>query len=354
MDIAGDYFLELRTALIKALSPDEMDAMLVAYFGRHLYEISTRNNYEADVDQVIFWADRTDQEAKLVGSAYEWNPSNRALQVLAQKFLLSSNTLSSVKLEKIVNDDKSFLDVNQWIERLAAIEGQICRVEIDGTAKGTGFLVGPDIVITNHHVVAKADPDASIAVRFDYKIIKDENDSYIQNAGTVVKAVDGWLLDSSPYSQVDLVKLEDKLGNPELDELDYALLQLSKKVGNLQVGKNPRLRRGWVNTKPDSWQADEGDLVFIFQHPKGEPMKLNFDTIDAYNDNRTRVRYKANTRKGSSGSPCFDRNWNLVALHHSGEKSDNEFTRYNEGIPLPAIRALLEEREKLHYLGQGH
>src|SRR5204863_1924748 len=78
--------------------------------------------------------------------------------------------------------------------------------------------------------------------------------------------------------------------------------------------------------------------LFIIQHPKGEPIKLNLDTnsiIGLVDDRRLRVRYATNSEPGSSGSPCFDQNWQLIALHHAG---DHEFApQYNEGIPIDAI-----------------
>ncbi len=54
------------------------------------------------------------------------------------------------------------------------------------------------------------------------------------------------------------------------------------------------------------------------------------------------MTYRTNTQLGSSGAPCFDMDWNLVALHHSGEA---EFSpTYNEGIPIAAVSALLRKR----------
>ncbi len=58
------------------------------------------------------------------------------------------------------------------------------------------------------------------------------------------------------------------------------------------------------------------------------------------NANQTRVRYRTNTETGSSGSPCFNSDWDLVALHHSG------IVKYNEGIPINCIVALLKQRKK--------
>jgi hypothetical protein len=61
------------------------------------------------------------------------------------------------------------------------------------------------------------------------------------------------------------------------------------------------------------------------------------------NGNGTRVRYTTTTQRGSSGSPCFSADWELIALHHAGDpnypiKGKGAF---NQGIPMSAIRGLL-------------
>jgi len=43
---------------------------------------------------------------------------------------------------------KPFLDVSRFRDRLALLEGQVCRIEVGGTALGTGFLVDTDRVLT--------------------------------------------------------------------------------------------------------------------------------------------------------------------------------------------------------------
>jgi hypothetical protein len=49
------------------------------------------------------------------------------------------------------------------------------------------------------------------------------------------------------------------------------------------------------------------------------------------------IKYRTNTKGGSSGSPCFTDRWQLVALHHATENSPRP--TYNEGIPFAAILA---------------
>jgi hypothetical protein len=49
----------------------------------------------------------------------------------------------------------------------------------------------------------------------------------------------------------------------------------------------------------------------------------------------------ANTEGGSSGSGCYDRNFNLIALHHLGA------SRHNQGIPFDPIRRYIEQHGQL-------
>ena len=51
-----------------------------------------------------------------------------------------------------------------------------------------------------------------------------------------------------------------------------------------------------------------------------------------------RVAYTANTAPGASGSPVFNENWDLVAIHHHGEKNVN-----NHGVPMKAVLKHLKD-----------
>ena len=64
------------------------------------------------------------------------------------------------------------------------------------------------------------------------------------------------------------------------------------------------------------------------------------------NGNRTRVRYRVNTEGGSSGSPVFDVNWNLLAIHHWGDPDARpmKLARWNQGVPIDSIRPLIAKR----------
>ncbi len=227
------------------------------------------------------------------------------------------------------------LDVNIWLNRLAQIERQVCRIEINGNAAGTGFLVGPDAVLTNWHVVAAtktANTLGQLACRFDYLRL----DNNTRQPGLAVALHTDGCISSRPYSPAELTATPGD-PPPTANQLDYALLRLAEAVG---IPDN----RNWI-TLPDKTVAlEKGAPLLIVQHPDGAPMKLAMDTnsIIDYNANKTRLRYATNTEAGSSGSPCFSMDWELLALHHFGDPAWNTSPLYNQGIPIDLIRTQID------------
>src|SRR5262249_28219882 len=118
--------------------------------------------------------------------------------------------------------------------------------------------------------------------------------------------------------------------------------------------------RGWVRV-PDGAVTFKSPMgVLIAQHPGGQPLKLAIDT-DGINQNnrhwlngaRNRIRYATNTLGGSSGSPVFDLEWNLLALHHYGDPDSpmNGPGAYNQGVPIHLIRARIALHQMNQFLG---
>src|SRR5689334_21668531 len=142
---------------------------------------------------------------------------------------------------------------------------------------------------------------------------------------------------------------EPKQGVPQPDHLDYALLRVDGAPGTEPIGGTAEpgaLARKWIELPTQPYDFHPNTALFIVQHPQGDPLQLALDTdaLIGVNANRTRVRYRTNTLPGSSGSPCFNSNWELVALHHGGDP-DHKPT-YNQGIPIHTILKTLS--------GHGH
>ena len=335
-------------------NPPQLDMMLGQGMTLSVWNyVPWGTEYDVAVYNLIQNLQANGKTADLLVAARLAKPDNVKLYQFAQEFGLTSLPKEPDFFEKIVKPKLAFLDFQVFLKNLAEVEGRVARVGVEtdaGTEYGTGFLVGPDALLTNYHVVKAAvdsknagDANAgrAVSVLFDYKVMANNMKVF---PGTTYKLVDeaAWLIDHSPYSAVD-GKPDPKPGDPDPSELDYALLRLAAHAAEDPIGGAPfagpgGTKRGFVSVGDGGRDADfaAGRPLFIVQHPKGEALKLAPDTegMIGPNANKTRVRYKNNTLGGSSGSPCFNVDFQLVALHHSGDPRTKGSPEYNEGIPL--------------------
>ncbi len=220
-----------------------------------------------------------------------------------------------VALQGLLRKPAERLDVG-FLTRAIERSSGVCRIErSSGEALGTGFLVSSDLVLTNYHVLAMepgADPNAmagDAVLRFGCVTAGEGKEAEgqtfrLDDAGPVVRL--------SP-----------------VEELDFALLRAEAGI------------RGAADLRPIEFTGKgvlaKGMGLNILQHPAGGPMEMGFSSngiTDIYDDIH-RVQYVTSAAGGSSGSPCFDDAWDLVALHHA-ERS-KAFGAVREGIPMAAI-----------------
>jgi V8-like Glu-specific endopeptidase len=241
-------------------------------------------------------------------------------------------------LQRNVRPHLTKVDLRVWVERLLQIERRVCRIEIGDNAAGTGFLVGPDTVLTNWHVVETlktAGELGKIGCRFDYLRLANG----ARQQGVRISLHEQGLIDSSPYSNAEKAAQADgTAATPE--ELDYALLRLAQPAGTQQAEGG---ERGWIPLPEQTPELAPGAPILIVQHPDGAPMKIAMDTSAVISVKETRIRYATNTDPGSSGSPCFTMDWDLVALHHYGDPSWKE-PKFNQGVPIAMIRKRIASR----------
>lgn len=375
MRIGNQQYNEFFEILSEAYNLARFDLMLRRWLGVDREAIALGGDRDEIFMRVLDSFQQRENTTDLVIAARLGNPDNWTLLGFAQRLGLAPQTVvrdsgilkptSDQKLlERKIKDANSSLDPVRWRKQLYEVEGRVCRVEITGGVKksyGTGFLVNKDVVITNYHVVedviAKSIDPKNILLRFDYKVLADGTTI---NSGRICRlaAGDEWLIDDSQYSPLDEMTDPPQGEFPDPKHLDYALLRL-----NEDIGKQPVSEAAPPDAPPRGWvQLSEGDYPFppdtalnIVQHPEAEPLKMVLDTdaVIGVNANRTRVRYRTNTEQGSSGSPCFNMDWELVALHHSGDPNYEELHKpeYNQGIPTAAIYRLLKSRGKEPNLG---
>lgn len=189
---------------------------------------------------------------------------------------------------------------------------------------GTGFMISPDLILTNHHVVPNPDLLNSALFRFKY----EEN------------------FKGEARKPIEYQAKADGIFHTN-ETLDYSIIQLEREPGN-EWGWIPLL---CVNIRKD-------DRVNIIQHPNGRPKHISLqNNFVEYADDNV-VQYVTSTQPGSSGSPVFNDEWALVAIHHAGGNIREPRTqrRYfrNEGILISnIINSLPSELRKLINMPQS-
>ena len=366
MRLTGPEFTELEDALRDAyVDYDDLGVML-RRAGWRIEDITSPAPLPAVVSAVIADAEARDSVHELVSAARASKPENvKLLRVAAaiglepggvpREEIREDEALARVSdhFERMVDPNRGIADLGSFAARLQELLQQVCAVEL-GDGAGTGFLIGPETILTNYHVVEKAikkrfDP-AQVRVRFDFRRLRDR---LTTNAGTVYELADDWLVHAEPYSPVD-AKPYDEGRVPAENELDYAVLRTRVKVG-LESPTGPvEVPRGSDYSRVDHLRLPDRFVLDGRSAPLSRPHLIR----------RRRRRCRARQLEQNSGAlphehdagvlriPVLSRKLDLVALHHAGEPGGPDFglpchkqvtqAAYNEGIPIDGIQRSID------------
>ena len=223
-------------------------------------------------------------------------------------------------LERIINSND--LVGVRYLESGSVAARAVGRVQIDDSpghleGYGTGSMVSPRLLLTNHHVLPSAEFAAASSIEFNFQLGMDGNE----------------LAPTSFPFDPDAFFLND-------EDLDFALVAVRAEPSALaQFGWNPLIEA--------EGKVIIGESVTIVQHPGGGMKQI------ALRDNRLIdvlpdfLHYEADTEPGSSGSPVFNDQWEIVALHHAsvpaGAEDPSGFV--NEGIRVSKVLAFIHESQ---------
>ncbi|MBY5482244.1 trypsin-like peptidase domain-containing protein [Rhizobium leguminosarum] len=178
------------------------------------------------------------------------------------------------------------LTLNKMVELAPAI----CLLRVEnalGSFFGTGFRIGGDQVLTNHHVLfPKGEKATRVQADFGFDIDASGASLGVISLGGVANSIVG-----------------------EKDD-DWAVVSVQD------------MNDGWPVLSLDDLQTPAiGDAAFILQHPGGQQRRLGFvrNTISEVADGT--IKYITDTQPGSSGAPVLDHAGRLVGLHHAGGRS---------------------------------
>ncbi len=201
-------------------------------------------------------------------------------------------------LERILNKN-NLMSIN-YLERGLRVARSVARIRIRSAQGrtlgfGTGFMVSPRLLMTNNHVLTSRNDAAFSHCEFNF-----QDDLTGRPVPTSIFELDPDLFfETNAALDFTLVAVKDRAraGSGDVSELQFF---------------------GWNRLIEEEGKAILGEFLNIIQHPNGEPKQLALrenefiDLLDNF------LHYKTDTAPGSSGSPVFNDQWEIVGLHHSG------------------------------------
>jgi endonuclease G, mitochondrial len=269
--------------------------------------------------------------------AYRIEPRERKLQHLeAMKAAIPRDADDETvdrALERIIGEND--LLNSSWFGQGRRAARAVALIST-GWGDATGFMISPELIMTNWHVLNDAAhaADPSVKVLYGYQ----NNDDGVRDRLGEVELP----LDPDTFFAAD-------------ERLDYAIVA----VGATPDGAPLDQTFGHLPLNGAPSKAIAGSALNIIQHPGGQLKKIairnNIATVVKADD---LIVYLTDTNPGSSGSPVLNDNWQVVALHHSSQDATDaagnridingnpvtdrtpEYLRYwvaNEGIRISSI-----------------
>ncbi len=205
---------------------------------------------------------------------------------------------TDTELERIIGDTNDLVD-EFYLERALVAARPVCRVIVrDRSARelgyATGFLVSPQLVLTNWHVFRTIEEASNGLAEFNYKF--DVRGRPVPSALFRIRPERFYLADRA---------------------LDFALVAVEPRS---EDGATALGTFGFHRLVGDPHKIRAGEWITIIQHPGGRRRQFAIRENQLIEkENPDFLWYASDTAQGSSGAPAFNDSFQIVALHHSGK-----------------------------------
>lgn len=286
-----------------------------------------------------------------------------ALLTVGLREIQAGRRLDSPALQALLNDYEPFFNSASFQRMLPRVSGVVCAVAVKHKLRGTGFLIGPDLVMTNYHVIDEClrengsedtfDRDmkgSDLEFVFDYEQEPPPklSDSRAGRSGgvVVVRAAEDWFVHARRTREGDgTIKAVPDVGVRH----DYAVVRLERDIGNRTSRVGGGWIRGWLPLPKEPCDFLGKKRVVVFQHPGGMAQQLDVGYFVQLDASSTRAWYRVNSANGSSGGAAVDANGELLALHNAsvdsppGPPAATPEDRVNQGVRIDTIAADLRD-----------
>jgi endonuclease G len=201
---------------------------------------------------------------------------------------------AKVAFERIIGGDE--LQPVNYLEIGALAARPVCRIDMMDAAGrhygwATGFLIAPQLLLTNHHVLPSPALTARSVAEFDVEL----------DVLGEAKASHRFRLDPARFFYTS-------------DRLDFSVVAVAPAA---EDGK--RLADyDFLPLIGTPGKAIEGEWLTIIQHPAGKQKQVCVRENRLLKCDAEVLWYSTDTLGGSSGAPVYNNEWQVVALHHAG------------------------------------
>jgi len=201
----------------------------------------------------------------------------------------------------------------------------VARLLVNGSGACTGWLVGRNLLLTNHHCIASL----SDVQNTDFEFMAEENVCSSSRDGS-------WFSHRSTAIHDGVALVAKDSAN------DFALIRMESNLGDTY---------GYFEL--DNREPDVGEAIYIPQHPGGRPKEIAiYDSNESGGSCKVKqfhrggctgsahaVRYSCDTEGGTSGSPVVSDSTNkVIALHNCGGACNG-----NMGVPVTDFYSQISE-----------
>jgi V8-like Glu-specific endopeptidase len=269
------------------------------------FNVLDHANHRSKVDDVVAYALQENPDDDSLKRARDRRPPPLLRGPEATQW---NGPLVASQLEKLMGARSTLVPIT-YLEIGLLRSRSVARVKRADGSSGTGFVTTGNKLITNNHVLPSAEVARSSILQFNYQQMADGSNA----------ALDEMRLLPDSFFRTS-------------DHDDWTAVAIE--------GDAPSR---WGSLKLTQMPVQVGDHVNIIQHPGGGPKQISLFANVVMFVGGGRIQYLTDTLPGSSGSPVFDVEWNVIALHHSGgwltePNADSKLTYYrNEGIAVQRI-----------------
>ena len=310
--LSGQYRRDAAAALVESFTSESLERLLSS-MGTPLHEIaSPTQSYASQVLQVVDALNRQGRIADFLRIAREANPSSLSLRTLSE----SVGLVPATETESLIDAIRPMIAPGQegeWRRGLEEVSRQVCLIETASGASGTGFLIGPDQVMTHKAVLAN-------------------------NNGGLIAHFDVTPTSRRSYRILPEVVFESATG-AIVQRLDVAA---GRDISTSSDAVTQSRARGWISL---TGLPSSGRAVVVVQHAGARELQIGVDADGLIGEQDGKIRYRTSTLYGSMGGPCFDAAWRLIGIHIGSHLGDGGTTESNEGIAIAAVLADLRAQQ---------